>query len=80
MTMETKKPSKPKEFKWYDAVTHTRISKQKIKDMKDTRELLEIIKTSGSKIYSDKYGIIICTEDAGDELDITIIPKKWMIK
>jgi hypothetical protein len=79
--LEIKKlKGKPKIFEWYDAVTHTRIEKQKLKDTADTRQLMEIIKTSGHKIYTDEYGIIICTEDAGDELDITIIPKKWLIK
>lgn len=68
----------PTLFNWNDATTHLRISLQKLKDTKDTRELMTQSKTIGYPIAQDKHGIIIVTEICGDEVDATIIPKKWI--
>ena len=78
------KDEKPQIFKWYDVETHNRYSEYDLNKVKDTRELMSPTRTAGYQIAEDKYAVIICTEISGRNgdtaRDITIIPKKWIVK
>ena len=63
---------------WLDAITYTRKDKELFENSR-IKDLLEVVKTYGILFREDEHGIIILHEDAGDKIDCTIIPKKWIV-
>jgi hypothetical protein len=66
------------EVLWYDIVSEIRVKKEKILET-PLNELVIICTTIGILEKMDKKFILLKTEDAGDELDYTVIPKGCII-
>ena len=63
--------------KWLDAVTHLEKDIKVIESL-EPEELLAEKETFGHILKQNDKAIVIMFEDAGDEADITVIPKDWV--
>lgn len=66
-------------FRWRDATSYHRKKMSEIRSSTPT-SLLSEAQTIGVKLYEDKNVLVICTEVCDDEVDITAIPKSWLIE
>lgn len=71
-------PSKISIYKvtWYDAQTELSVSRP----TKPYKKYLAIKETSALEIYKDKDCVVLITERTDNEVDRTIIPRKWIKK
>ena len=62
---------------WFDALGEHRADKEMIFNAKSKDLMKPLCVTSAMVIIEDNYGVILITEDAGDYVDYTVIPKGW---